>query len=293
MKQFFTPSTKRWIYGISCFLLALMVLGSFFDYSFSQILYRESSTFGIFFAAFGEYPITLGFTAAGTMLLTAHNRKKKTVGILQILLGGWFILSGTVMASVMPTLYLSLPAPIVAVIGLLCSVLVVFFTFRLCRESDYKIVLRIALVIICVIFAEMLLVNLVKIPWGRARMRLVANDPRAFFMPWWQPGSELKTTLTMAGVAAEEFKSFPSGHTANASTLMLLGLLPLLRPRWESKQSLLFVIGFAWTFLVAFSRIIMGAHYLTDTIVGFTIGFGVQLITCFVVFRHSCRHTKQ
>ena len=47
-------------------------------------------------------------------------------------------------------------------------------------------------------------------------MRLVTNDPRACFMPWWQTGSSLKDTLVAAGVAGEEFKSFPSGHTGNA-----------------------------------------------------------------------------
>ena len=31
-------------------------------------------------------------------------------------------------------------------------------------------------------------------------------------------------------------------------------------------------VGFSWTVLVAASRIIMGAHYLTDTIAGFAVG---------------------
>ena len=38
------------------------------------------------------------------------------------------------------------------------------------------------------------------------------------------------------------------------------------------KQTALFLIGFVWTSLVAASRIVMGAHYLTDTIVGFAVG---------------------
>lgn len=66
-------------------------------------------------------------------------------------------------------------------------------------------------------------------------MRLVAADPRACFMPWWQPGQTLRNELVAAGVAAEEFKSFPSGHTANASALMLLSLLPCIRPALAKK----------------------------------------------------------
>lgn len=130
----------------------------------------------------------------------------------------------------------------------------------------------VAAVFLLVIFADILVVNLIKIPWGRARMRLVAVDDRAYFMPWWQPGKALRDTLVAAGVAAEEFKSFPSGHSANASSLMLLCLLPQLSPKLAGKRTALFLVGFAWTSLVAASRIVMGAHYLTDTIVGFAVG---------------------
>lgn len=100
----------------------------------------------------------------------------------------------------------------------------------------------------------------------------MANDPRAFFMPWWQIGSEVKSTLLAAGVAAEEFKSFPSGHTANAATMLLLGIIPFLNPRYQRYKRCFLAVGFAWAALVAFSRIIMGAHYLTDTVVGFLSG---------------------
>lgn len=103
-------------------------------------------------------------------------------------------------------------------------------------------------------------------------MRLVVSDSRAFFMPWWQIGSEVKSTLLAAGVASEEFKSFPSGHTANAATMLLLGVIPFLNPRYQRYKRWFFIVGFVWAAMVALSRIIMGAHYLTDTVVGFLIG---------------------
>ena len=114
------------------------------------------------------------------MLLSARNREKRLVSILQIIGRCWFILSGAAMAAMLPKRYV---------------------------------------------------VNLIKIPWGRARMRLVAVDDRAYFMPWLQPGRSLRDMLVAAGVVVEEFKSIPSGHTANASSLMLLCLLPMLRQK--------------------------------------------------------------
>lgn len=268
---------KRLFLGTASLFLVMMVIGSVWDYPISQAAYNPDSPFGLFFAAFGEYPAALGFAAAGSMLLSARNREKHLTGILQIAAGCWFIFSGAAMASILPMNYLHIPIGLSAGIGLVCTGLTVWGTLCLCRTSDRRTVIRIAAVFLLVIFADILVVNLIKIPWGRARMRLVASDSRAYFMPWWQAGTGLRDTLVAAGVAADEFKSFPSGHTANASSLMLLCLLPQLSPKLADKQNFLFFIAFAWTILVAASRIVMGAHYLTDTTVGFAVGLAVFL----------------
>lgn len=271
---------KRVLLGAGAFLLAMMVIGSIWDFPISKAVYNPGSRFGLFFAGFGEYPAALGFAAAGTMLLSARNREKRLVGVLQIIGGCWFILSGAAMAALLPKGYLDIPAALSGGIGMFCTGLTVWGVARLCQGADRRTVLRVAAVFLLVIFGDILVVNLIKIPWGRARMRLVAVDDRAYFMPWWQPGKALRDTLGAAGVAAEEFKSFPSGHTANASSLMLLCLLPQLSPKLAGKQGVLFLLGLVWTSLVAASRIVMGAHYLTDTIVGFAVGLMILAGLC-------------
>jgi len=278
---------KRALISTALILLGCMVTGSFADYPISKVLYDQSNPFGRFFAAFGEYPAALGFAAAGAMLLAARNREKRLKGILQILAGCWFILSGAAMAAMLPKGYLVIPTWLSVGIGLTCTGLTVWGTLHLCNGADRSAAIRVAVTVLLVIFTDIILVNIIKIPWGRARMRLVAVDERAYFMPWWQMGSGLKETLVTAGVAAEEFKSFPSGHTANASTLMLLCLGPMLQSRLVKKQTLLFGIGLAWTTLVALSRIMMGAHYLTDTTVGFAIGLGALVGVSHIVFRRT------
>lgn len=271
---------KRVLLGAGAFLLAMMVIGSLWDFQISKAVYNPDSPFGLFFAGFGEYPAALGFAAAGTMLLSARNRENRLVSILQIIGGCWFILSGAAMAAMLPKGYLNISTGLSVGIGMFCTALTVWGVARLCRGADRHTVIRVAAVFLLVIFADILVVNLIKIPWGRARMRLVAVDDRAYFMPWWQPGKALRDTLVAAGVAAEEFKSFPSGHTANASSLMLLCLLPQLSPKLAGKQGVLFLLGLVWTSLVAASRIVMGAHYLTDTIVGFAVGLMILAGLC-------------
>lgn len=275
---------KRALLGAGAFLLALMVIGSLWDFQISRAVYNPGSPFGLFFAAFGEYPAALVFAAGGTMLLSARNREKRLVGVLQSIGGCWFVLSGAAMAAMLPKGYLDISTALSGGIGIFCTGLTVWAVARLCRGADRRTVLRVAAVFLLVIFGDILVINLIKIPWGRARMRLVAVDDRAYFMPWWQPGKALRDTLVAAGVAAEEFKSFPSGHTANASSLMLLCLLPQLSGKPAGKQTPLFLVGFVWTGLVAASRVVMGAHYLTDTVVGFAVGLMLLAGLCRVMF---------
>ena len=276
--------SKRALLAAALILLVMLAVGSFADYPISLALYHPDNPFGKLLAGFGEYPAALGFSAAGAMLLSAHNRQRRLAGMLQMIAGCWFILSGGAMAAALPTGYLDIPVWLAALTGVGCTGLTVWGILLLCRGADRNTVLRVAAVFLLVIFADILVVNLIKIPWGRARMRLVASDARAYFMPWWQPGTELRDTLVAAGIAAEEFKSFPSGHSANSSSLMLLSLLPMLRPQWNCRKTALFCAGFGWALAVAVSRIVMGAHYLSDTAVGLAVGLAALVIICRLLF---------
>ena len=71
--------------GIGAVLLLLMIVGSVWDLPISKVLYpgRESS-FGQFFAAFGELPAFLAMTSAGILLLFNRKRLRKSWNVLFI-----------------------------------------------------------------------------------------------------------------------------------------------------------------------------------------------------------------
>lgn len=68
-----------------------------------------------------------------------------------------------------------------------------------------------------------------------------------------------------------ESGSFPSGHVANAATLMAVLVIVLWR-WWVLAAGVVYVV------LMALSRTYLGAHWLSDTVGGLLIGAGVAVI---------------
>lgn len=55
-------------------------------------------------------------------------------------------------------------------------------------------------------------------------------------------------------------------------TVLFLGLIPSLNPKYQLYKCDFLAYGFEWAATVALTCIIMGAHYLTDTVVDFLVG---------------------
>lgn len=91
--------------------------------------------------------------------------------------------------------------------------------------------------------ASGLVANALKILFGRARPRLLDNND--FGMSWFRVGSD--------------WSSFPSGHSDTAFAVALA--LGALWPRWRGPLLVAAAI-------VAGSRVVIGAHYLSDTLAG-------------------------
>lgn len=114
--------------------------------------------------------------------------------------------------------------------------------------------------------------EVVKNIWGRVRFRDLNSDY-----------NEFTSLFTINGINGN--KSFPSGHT-NAGTSILL--FSLFVPRFTDKKWIKYLVislSFIYIFTLAISRIIVGAHYASDVMFGFIIGFTTLCITYYVLKR--------
>ncbi|HWM34361.1 MAG TPA: phosphatase PAP2 family protein [Pseudolysinimonas sp.] len=82
-----------------------------------------------------------------------------------------------------------------------------------------------------------------------------------------------------------ESGSFPSGHTANAATVVVL-LALLLRRRWIVAAGALYIV------LMALSRTYLGAHWVTDTVGGVLVGAGMAVLV-WVLFARRLRTERE
>ncbi len=141
-----------------------------------------------------------------------------------------------------------------------------------------------AVAAICALAISQGAVHLVIKPlFGRLRYRamyvLESNGVEGYslFTPWYHANGKgvLTEEMISLGLGEEVFKSFPSGHTTGAAMIFTIASLPVFLG-FEDKKYLkyrvvLFSVAAAYTIIVAVSRLIMGAHYLSDVVVGATI----------------------
>lgn len=264
-------------------LLAMLGVGSFFDFQISSALYDPNNVYGIFFASFGQVPAMLCWSFGGVILVRLAKDKNIFIKILAFVGCALFNLLALAALTFDPYQYIKvLPIAVCFVIALIIAGVSNYAFYKATENTSKEDLKKLCIVLIGAMLLSNIIVNIVKVPWSRPRMRMIAEQPLASFQPWWVIGCEAREALMALGVASEEFKSFPSGHACCAACMMLLCVLPLVSEKMKGKENILFAIGFGFPLLVALARIIAGAHFLTDVTVGMTVTFIVEFILVYI-----------
>ncbi|MFW8054193.1 phosphatase PAP2 family protein [Vagococcus fluvialis] len=244
---------------LGVFTILLVVL-TVFDLQISEALYNPESTFGWFFESFGELVLSFIGLFSASVLFRTQQTRKVPMKILFAILG---VFNG-LMAAMLNKMYLNL-STVVMILLMIVYIAIFYFLASLVKPEKEQVVRKIAKIGICLSLLPILIITVLKMIWGRQRFRSM-TDPSNQFTPWY-----LMQTFT----SDNEFMSFPSGHSANSATVIWITLLPLWIEKLKPYRRLLVVAAYGWIVCVMLSRIIMGAHFSTDVLIGSSITLGL------------------
>ncbi|MGN0521810.1 MAG: phosphatase PAP2 family protein [Eubacterium sp.] len=242
-----------------------LIAAAFLDLKLDIWINMPENPVALWFRNTGEIPCRLICPLAGAVLFYANeNKLQGAVGFL-FTLGGSAYLGYYIGKYFFADEYQMLFS---IIWGIGFGLTVLFTGSFITIKPENKKVLRILAVIgIAVMAVQLLSVEGLKYLWGRVRFRdLIAEGSYDKFTPWY----------VINGINGN--KSFPSGHTAGAGMSYLMMLLPLAFDKLKDKKAACFAIPFIYTSVVAVTRLMMGAHYLSDVTAGGIISFSLVLI---------------
>lgn len=239
-------------------VLFVLLLGmfTFQDLAISNVLFNPESTFGWFFESFGELILAYMGAFSAFALLKINWKKSWWKKIGFGLLAVYNVLTGAFLSKV----HLDLTMIIFVLLLVIYFVVFGYLATRI-QEKDYEVVRKIAIVGVILSLAPIVIVTLLKMLWGRERYRAMTN-PATQFTPWY---------AIQKFTTDNERMSFPSGHAANSATMVWITLLPLWLKGLKKYETLIVWFTGAWIACVMLSRVIVGAHFASDVLMGATI----------------------
>lgn len=268
-------TTKKEFWSVLGIAAALLAVFAFMDLPISLALYQPESLFGKLFEVIGELPAALTAAFSGAAIMLLHDGQSSGKKVLTSLCGGAVWLIGCVMCGVMPMNYVETPSQMLRIILIAAAAAVSALPVLRLPKEKQAAARRVALVGILLFFTVLIGFNLIKMLWGRMRLRSM-TAPYEDFTMW---------LLPQGFTTDNEFMSFPSGHTAQASLMLMITLLPCVFPKLTAYMRALKGSAYVWVVLVAVSRVVMGAHFASDVTVGFLITFLLLDLWCRVVLK--------
>lgn len=301
-------SKKAWVQIAACSgaFVVLILIAAFFDLAINKALYNPHSLYGQYFAKLGELPSYIAAPTVGVILFYQGFGKTKgqtvfykAVSAALIFVGWFYAISGWYWEN-----FIQEDLAYAIVYQIVFSAIFTLALILACAKVDKKLMRKLlffALFLAITAALSNLIVQIMKILWSRQRFRTMtpenpanasliaayASDGDFFkgFSPWYKPQAlfphPLRTDAYVSAYKAvdhDTFKSFPSGHTVAAAASFGIIMLPEMFKKLAKYKWMFWVFPAVYTVLVAISRIVMGAHYLSDVVFGGYIGFGTAVL---------------
>lgn len=273
----------------ACIFAVTFVLGTFLDYRIAPALFSDKNFTWLIVTTLGIY-IFCAFYAFffGALLSQAVNvpksKNKRTgyiiavtvIGLIAMLICGGSVLDINNLGSIIPGVQRDVPQMIIMlVVGLLPISLL---GYTACKKRSDALLAKRLILVLSAMTVSFLLYEMIKIGLPRPRYRLLAKGYEGIdFHRWYDPIKNKAELIAKYGINKDDFKSFPSGHTSNSiMNLALFPALGLVYPSLKRRSMLLLVLGVFVGITVLISRMVLGAHFLSDVSCG---GFTASVVS--------------
>ena len=276
------------------FFAVMLVIGTFNDEAISETLYSPDILPLKLITAIGAYPFFAFCVvfAGGLFERTLHSSAKKGMkvffSILLVIFIAFigFIGAGTLaerdsLGSIFPNTDRNIP--LILGISIVTIYPLCYLGYGLAKKSDdAKLVKHVLCLFILLVIAYGSL-QFLKGIFNRPRYRLVVTGQEGIgYIPWYERFTHAAEYIENQGINKSEFRSFPSGHgILSASMILCFQSMTWLSPKLRDKKFLLALLGFLFSVIIMFTRIVLGAHYLSDVSFG---GIIVVILSFFYSF---------
>ena len=265
---------------MAVFFAITFAIGTFFDHPIAAAIFSGGNIPALIISSLGIYvfcgAFSFYFGAALSQSMKIANDFKRTIycsfiiffGVIVMTVAGGSLLDINNLGGIFPEIRRTIPQMIIVFLFVFFPIAVLGFLLGR-RNNDPTLARRIVLILNCM--AVMFIIyEIIKTGLPRPRFRLIQEHIDGVdFHAWYDPIKNKDELIETFGIYSDNFKSFPSGHTANAilSIAILPGLAAVV-PALRNKKKVLFVAGFVFGFLVLASRMVLGAHFLSDVSCG-------------------------
>lgn len=267
---------RKEYYVVGAIVGILLVIFAFQDLSITEAIYNPESMYGLVLQTVGELPSSITAVCAGAVLITFRDRRVKWKNYATIAGSGLLIIMGASMGCMLSITYAGSTNMMLGVVLMVVMISLAFFFAHLIPKDKGEQAKKIAIMGVLLFVLSLFIFNGVKMTWGRMRY-VYMDNPTLQFTPWY---------LRQGFTSDNTYMSFPSGHAAQSSFILMITLLPILFHNLKKHRTLLNVIAAIWIVLVCSSRVVMGMHFSSDVTMGFAITYVLfQLLKHFYLAR--------
>ncbi|WEV75079.1 phosphatase PAP2 family protein [Bifidobacterium sp. ESL0800] len=264
--------------------LVLLIIGTFADLRIDQALYMPGNGFSAFFERLAPLIGATVLMIGAALLFWTYRFVRENLA--KLVLSGLVYLGSTLLGLALCYKYCHLFG---VAYGVIVAILIAAIVYKIPDELKRRYRWA-GIVIVAVFLCSMGVLEVAKILWGRVRFRAMQGD-LDLFTPWYHPNG--KHYLVAAGGVADNIKSFPSGHSLWAGSTLSLCLLALVEPRWKSKEGMVFGLALVYALVVMLSRMMQGAHFLSDVTVGFALPLLALWLARHLLLKQLAQHYPQ